>query len=107
MGLGQYLPLARKTTGAGLFFNRHTAVDHIDTSPNRVNFKLAGTSSAGKITATIRILEVASRNSVFDLTSDLDGNKRYYIEHNLPPDDYLVNFALEGVFAHESRKTLS
>ncbi len=107
MGLDHYLPLVRTTTGAGLFFNRHTAVDHIDTSPNRVNFKLAGTSSAGKITATLQILELTSRNSVFDLTSDLDGNKRYYIEHNLTPNDYLVNFSLEGVFAHESRITLS
>jgi len=107
MGLDHYLPLARKTTGSGLFFNRHTAVDHIDTSPNRVNFKLAGTSSAGKIRTTIQILEQGSRNSVFALTSELDGNKRYYIEHNLIPGIYLVNFTLEGVFAHESQIALS
>lgn len=106
-GLVQYLPLVRKSTGSGLFFNRYTAVDYIDTSPNRVNFKLAGTSSAGQIQTIIKILEPASRNVVFELTSNLDGNKRYFIEHNQVPGDYLINYSLEGAFAHESQITLS
>lgn len=106
-GLVQYLPLVRKSTGSGLFFNRYTAVDHIDTSPNRVNFKLAGTSSVGQIQTTIQILDPVSRNVAFELSVNLDGNKRYYIEHNLTPGQYLVNCSLEGVFAHESQIMLS
>lgn len=106
MGLNQYLPMVRKTTGSGLFFNRYTAVDYIDTSPNRVKFKLAGTSSGGKIQTTLQILELASRNVMYNLNTNLDGNTQYYIEHHLVPGDYLVNFTLEGVFAHESQITL-
>lgn len=74
---------------------------------NRINFKLAGTSSAGEIQTTIQILETASRKVAFSLTNELEGNKRYFIEHNLPHGDYLVNFSLEGVFAHESQIALS
>lgn len=107
MGLNCYLPIAKKTTGSALFFNRHTAVEHIDTSPDVVNFKLAGTDSDGKISTTIQILEVASRNSVFDLTSELDSNTRYSVKHKLAPGNYLINFTLEGVFAHESQIALS
>lgn len=106
MGLEHFLPLLRKSTGSGLFFNRHTAVDHIDTSPNRLNFKLAATSSAGQIQTVLQILEIGSRNIVYNTSAGLDGNKRYYIEHNLEMGDYLVNFSLEGVFAHESKVSL-
>jgi hypothetical protein len=106
-GLHQYLPMVRKTTGSGIFFNRYTAVDHIDTAPNRVIFKLAATSSIGQIQTQIQILELASRNVMFSINAGLDGNKRYYLEHNLGAGDYLVNYSLEGVFAHESQITLT
>lgn len=106
-GLSGYVPFVRKTTGSGLFFNRYTAVDHIDTSPNRVNFKLAATSSSGPIQTGIKILELGTRNVVFSLNVGLDGNKRYYIEHNLDKGEYLVNYSLEGTFAHESQIFLS
>jgi len=106
MGLDAYLPLVRKSTGSGLFFNRYTAVEHIDSSPNRVNFKLAASSSSGQIQTSIQILELKSRNVMFNLNADLDGNKRYYIEHNLALGSYLVNYKLEDVFAHESQISL-
>lgn len=106
-GLDTYLPALRQTTGSGLFFNRYTAVDHIDASPNRVNFKLSPTSSAGKIQTGIQLLEIGSRRSLYQLSNGLEGNKRYYFEHDLPAGDYLVNVSLEGVFAHEGRIALS
>jgi hypothetical protein len=100
--LNQYLPLARKTTGSGLFFDYYTAVEHIDTSPNRLNFKLAGTRSAGQIETKVEILTPDLTTVLFELNALVNGNTRYFIEHNLARGNYAVRFSLEGVFAHQS-----
>ncbi len=101
------MPKVRKTTGGGVFFDRYTALDYIDTAPGRINFKLRYTSSTGLISTKLELFSLDGQVKVFSLDQELFGAKQYYIEHTLAPGRYLAIINLENCFAHKSLITIS
>lgn len=105
-GLGHLAPMVKKSFSTGVFFQRYTAVDYVDIAPSRVNFRLMGTSSIGKIKTRVAALgdEAAEQFTLFE--GELDPYVNYYIEHTLPPKRYRLLIYLEDCYAHESHVLL-
>lgn len=97
-----FIPKVRKTTGGGIFFNRYTALDYVDTAPGRIVFKLRFSSSSGPISTQIELFELGGQKRVFYLDKELVGAKPFYSNHALVPGKYIIRVHLEKCFAHES-----
>ena len=106
-GLGHLVAKIRKSHSTGVFFQRYTAVEYVDTSPGKISFKLKGTYSPGDIKT--EILAFDDNNGICHTlySGDLKPHKGYYTEHQLPTASYRIVFNLEGCYAHESLVQLS
>lgn len=101
-GLTHMCSLVRKSEGTGVFFQRFTAIQYVDTAPGRINYKLKGSASAGDIQTVLTAYDDAN-NLYYNLYSGgLKPYQPYFTPHNLPAGLYSLAFSLEGCFAHES-----
>lgn len=101
-GLAQLVPKIRKSHSTGVFFERYTAVEFVDTAPGRINFRLKGTCSTGDIKTELTIFDDLNDVQHTLYSGDLSPLKKYYVEHQLPAGSYRIVFGLEDCFAHES-----
>lgn len=101
-GLTHFVPLIRKSEGTGVFFQRFTAIQYVDTAPGRINYKLKGTESAGDIQTELTAFDDANNLSCNLYSGGLKPYQAYFTTHNLPAGTYRLMFRLEGCFAHES-----
>jgi len=101
-GLANLVALVKKSEGTGVFFQRFTALQYVDTAPGRIIYEVKGTASGGDIQVDITIHDDAN-NHFYDLYSGgLEPYQAYYTPHKLPAGEYRMVFRLEGCFAHES-----
>jgi len=105
-GLTHLVPLVQKSEGTGVFFQRFTAVQYVDTAPGRINYKLKGTASAGDIQTIITVYSDASDTQYNLYSGELRPYQSYFTPHNLPAGDYRLSFTLEGCFAYENLVSL-
>lgn len=106
-GLAHLVPLVKKSEGTGVFFQRFTALQYVDTAPGRISYKLKGTESVGDIQTELTVYNDA-RNLYYNLYSgELKPYQAYFTPHNLPRGNYRLVFSLEGCFAHESLANLA
>jgi len=101
-GLSKFSGMVRRSKSGGIFFNRYTAVDFIDTSPGRINFQLKYSSSKGEIETLLTVSDVESTKKRLQVDARLVGQKKYYVELDLPSGRYLLDCSLESCFAHQS-----
>lgn len=101
-GLAHLVPSIKKSQGTGVFFHDYTAVQFVDSAPNRINFKLRGTRSPGDIHTEVTATNTMTMASTLLVSQDLSPYKDYFTTHNLPKGNYRILFSLEGCYAHES-----
>ncbi|NKX39694.1 DUF4433 domain-containing protein [Rhodobacteraceae bacterium R_SAG5] len=106
-GLAHLVPKIRKSYSTGVFFERYTAMDFVDTSPGRINFKLRGTYSSGDIKTELTVFDDTNHKQHILYSGNLSPLKKYYVEHQLPAGSYRILFELEDCFAHESLAALN
>lgn len=106
--VGSLVPLdiVRRTMSSGVFFQRHAALDFVDASPGRINFKLTYTESPDPLQVQILVSSRAGAE-LQRLETQLEKNKKYYWEHGVRPGDYILDVWIEGSLAHRSGITLS
>lgn len=100
--LNHLVPLVKKSEGTNVFFQRFTALQFVDVAPGRINFKLKGTASIGKIQTKLTVFDDANNQSYDLFAGELKSSQAYFTAHNLPSGHYRIMFSLEGCFAHES-----
>lgn len=101
-GIGHLVPLVKTSKSTGVFFQRYTAVEYVDISPGRVNFRLKPTYSVGDINTEMAIFDSDGRRRFQLNRVELKPSQNYYSEHNLPPGTYRIVMQLEDCYAHES-----
>lgn len=105
-GLSHFVPLVKKSEGTGVFFQRFTAIQYVDTAPGRISYKLKGTESAGDIQVALTVYDDANNMHYKLYSGELRPYQAYFTPHNLPAGDYRLVFSLEGCFGYESLATL-